>query len=163
MATFAEVLLSGYPGPVTLYPSRKRQVRLLLLGAVLTAGGVWLALDADPVGWFAAVFFGYCVVTGVINLLPGAASLSLNKDGFQARNFFRRVGSDWQDVTGFKVHSGLPPVWSGYVRYSENKSKGLKAIFGRSHVLPDTYGLPSSGLAQLLTEWRDQAIAAKGK
>jgi hypothetical protein len=162
MATFAEVLLSGYPGPVTLYPSRKRQIRLLVLCAVFAAGGIWLAVERSLFGWLVAGFFGYCLITAAISLLTGAASLSLNKEGFQAKSLFRRIGANWQDVSSFTVQAALPPVWSGFVSFSDSRSKGLATILARGRVLPDTYGLPSSGLAQLMTEWRDQAIAAKG-
>jgi hypothetical protein len=41
------------------------RLRLLLLSAVFTAGGVWMAVSGETTGWFVAGFFGLCLLVAI--------------------------------------------------------------------------------------------------
>ena len=58
MASKGDAILAQFPGPVKLYPSRRKWLLLLLFSAVLTAGGVHMVATAEPRGWAVLIFFG---------------------------------------------------------------------------------------------------------
>ncbi len=45
-----------------MLPTVPVRLRLLLLSAVFTAGGVWMAVSGETTGWFVAGFFGLCLL-----------------------------------------------------------------------------------------------------
>ena len=45
-----DAILSRFPGPVTLYPSRKKWLFVLLTGGVLTFGGYLMISDGNRRG-----------------------------------------------------------------------------------------------------------------
>jgi len=161
-----EAILQTIPGPLTLYPSRRKWILMLLGCGVFDAIGIEMVADAAPWGWFGLIFFGLCTIIAAVMLLPGAASLELDRDGFQATTLFRRHRTRWQDVTGFEPVS-IPPSMQKMVAYDDVNAAGRPlanlsvAIAGRNSALPDTYGLSAAGLARVMTQWREQALASR--
>ncbi len=157
-------VLSRFPGPVTLYPSRKKWLLVLLIGALFTAGGFWMVADAAPSGWFVLAFFALVSIVAALMLLPGAGALMLNGDGFRVTSLFRNFGSRWHEVTRFEFVS-IPPSFQKMVAYDDINVAGGKmaklnvAISGHHAALPDTYGLSADDLARLMAQWRDRAVA----
>ena len=160
-----DAILSRFPGPVTLYPSRKKWLFVLLTGGVLTFGGYLMISDGESSGWFVLVFFAAVAIVAVMMLLPGAGGLTLDRNGFRGTSLFRSFSSRWQDVRDFEPVS-IPPSLQTLVGYddlnlAEKKIAKLSvAIAGHNAALPDTYGLSADDLARLMMLWQDRAIGA---
>ena len=165
-------ILSRFPGPVTLYPSRRRWLGILLGCAAFVAIGVWMLISTSTgdgsfantaIAWFAIVFFGIGVVVAAVTVLPGAGALKLDRDGFEITKFFRRHSVRWPDATGFAM-AAIPPAEQKMVVFDDAHAGGgaiarwSVSIAGHNASLPDTYGLPAEDLASLMTRWRDRAV-----
>jgi hypothetical protein len=161
----SDAILPAFPGPLTLYPSRRKLLLVLLVCGVFAVGGFGMVTQAAPGGWFVLVVFALGTIIAAVALLPGAASLKLDRDGFQTTSLFRRRRTLWQDVTGFEPAS-IPPSMLKLVVYDDVNAAGRAvaglnaAIAGRNAGLPDTYGLSAADLARLMTRWREQALAS---
>jgi hypothetical protein len=160
-------ILSRFPGPVTLHPSRKKWLLIFATSAVFAAGGAWMIERGEPMGWYVLIFFGLGALVAAAALLPGAGGLTLDREGFAITNLFRRYRVRWQDAAGF-VAARIPPARQKMVMYDDATQRGKSlaqlnvAIAGRGAGLPDTYGLSADDLAQLMAQWRDRAVARTG-
>ena len=165
MASKEEAILAQFPGPVKLYPSRRKWLLLLLFSAVLTAGGVHMVATAEPRGWAVLIFFGVGTIVSAVMLMPGAGGLTLDRDGFTITSLFRANRSRWQNVTGFQAIS-VPFSPKAMVGFDDITAKGKAlaevntAMAGRSGALPDTYGFAVEELVRLMAQWRERATAA---
>jgi hypothetical protein len=160
-------ILSRFPGPVTLYPSRRKWALVLAVCGSFAAGGVWMVAEKAPWGWFVLVFFLIGAIVAAAALLPGAGALTLDGSGFESTNLFRRSRLRWRDVTGFKA-GVIPPSGRRFVLFDDITAQDRAiarintAILGRNGALPDTYGLSADDLADLMRRWHERATAASG-
>lgn len=164
-------VLSRFPGPVTLYPSRARQIKALAGGALFAVmGGILIATEDGLAGWLCIALSGIGTIVAAISMLPGANSLTLDKDGFNSTALFRiRNRSRWQDVTNFQALAAFPPAPADVklVWYNDSQWNGWKlakfdtAMFGYNAMLGDTYGMSAEELAQLMAQWRNRAVDAQ--
>lgn len=188
-------LLEKFPGPMTLTCSKWKWLRLLIIGAVFVTLGVWMIEDAASfsdaplarlvaqfpallglhldaaaavaiTGWVTCVFFGLGLVFCFVNLLPGAAELTLNSDGFTMSSLFRQKSYNWTNVDGFavaKVQYGFGVTkFVGYDDLLAAESRVARAnvaLAGRNSGLSDTYGMSVERLADLMSAWRERALA----
>jgi hypothetical protein len=162
-------ILSRFPGPVTLYPSKTKWLSTFLGCLGFSIIGIWLIEIGNRtwMDWSALIFFSLGVILIPIALLPGASVLTLDADGFQFINLFRRCRYSWVDTTGFvswavtgrtkMVLFNMPIPDS---RVAKGFDKVARALSGHDGGLPDTYGLSAENLAQLMTRWRERAIAS---
>ena len=159
-----EEVLARFPGPVTLYPSRKKWFLLLLVCAGFTAGGVWMASEDAAGGWFVTAVFGIFSLTAVITMLPGAGALKLDRDGFELVAMYRSSVVRWQDASAFTV-ARIPTsdhhlvVFDNAAMTPGKLAKVNVCLVGRNSSLPDTYGLSAVGLTMLMARWRERATA----
>jgi hypothetical protein len=157
-------ILDRFPGPVTLYPSRRKWLLVLAVGAVLAVGGALMIRDGDPKGWFVLIFFVAVALTAAAAMLPGAGALTLDRDGFEVTNLFRHHRTRWQDAAGFTA-ARIPPAHQRFVVFDHAGASGKLlasvnvAIVGHSASLPDTYGRSADELAELMAAWRASALA----
>jgi hypothetical protein len=162
MADGIETLLSRFPGPLKLYPSRKKWLLLVVVGIAFIAGGFFMVRKQADGGWFVLIFFALCLVVSIVMLLPGAGGLLLDGDGFKMTSLFRSHRSRWQDVQGFQAVA-IPPSGQKLVCYDDSGAarsplaKMSIAISGHNAALPDTYGLSADDLAMLMARWRNRA------
>jgi hypothetical protein len=160
---YADDLLQHFPGPLALQRSRAKWIGLLLIFIAFTAGGVWMVASGDWRGWLGLVFFGLGILISVLNLLPGASALTLDKNGFKASSMFRGHETAWRDASGFTEFKLGPLGAATMVVYDDAKAKGRAvaganvALSGRNSGLPDTYGLSAAELVTLMTRWRERA------
>lgn len=163
--TKADLLLSRFPGPVTLYPSRRKWLLVLLVGVLFTAVGIWMILAGNRSGWFTLEVFAIVAIVAAVTFLPGAAALTLDRNGFEVASLFRFHRSRWQEVSGFE----FVPIWptsQKLVAYDDIRAATRTlaamniAIADHNSALPNTYGLAGDDLARLLTQWRARAVAA---
>jgi hypothetical protein len=157
-------VLARFPGPVTLYPSRKKWLLVLAGGSVFAVGGALMIRDGDLRGWFVLIFFAAVALVAAAVLLPGAGALTLDRDGFEITNLFRHHRIRWQDASGFTAVR-IPPARQLFVVFDQASASGRLvanvnvAIVGHSASLPDTYGQSAEKLAELMAAWRASALA----
>lgn len=164
--TTRDEILARFPGPVTLYPSRRRWL-LMVVGCLLFAVGVWVTGNGNWNSWLGVGFFTFGAIISGIMMLHGAASLTLDAQGFAMTNLYRGNRWQWQDAAGFEAET-LPRSWQKFVAFDNAKMQNSTwarinhALFSKHNAaLGDTYGLSAVDLAKLMTQWRDLAIAAR--
>jgi hypothetical protein len=159
----AGTILSRFPGPVTLYPSRRKWLLVLAGGLLFTVGGVLMVRSGDQIGWFPLIFFALVAVVATAAMLPGAGALRLDREGFEVTTLFRRHRSRWQDTTGFMA-ARIPPapqrwvVFDDLTQSAKRLAKINVEIIGRNGALPDTYGLSPDDLASVMAQWRERVL-----
>jgi hypothetical protein len=165
-----EELLSRFPGPVTLYPSHEKWTVLAGLSLIFViVGGLLILNDHITWGRIDVVFFSVCLLLSVMRLLPGAASLTLDTDGFEERALFlRRVQAQWPNVTSIQAdaapsaRSGMKRVWYNDTDWSGSWLAGKEAAPpGCNAGLIRTYGLSAEEFADLMAQWQQRTLAAE--
>lgn len=153
------------PSEITLYPSRRAWLPVLLISIVFTAGGVWMAAKGDWKGWAALIFFGLCtLVSALMVLFPQVTSLRLTEEGFYIRSLFRTHFTRWEDVTGFAVFSISVNAMVGF-NYSASYTRQqlgrqwAQDLAGWEGALSDTYGMSAQELADLMNAWKRDSEA----
>ena len=160
-----EPLLLQFPGPFTLYPSRSKFFMLFAISAsFVTVGAVMLVKqNSSATMWFGVLFFALCAVVFGAYLLPNSASLTLDADGFQLKQFYFARKHRWQNVTNIDADYA-PPSRIKRVRYDDSQWSGWRlarwetALLGYNATLPDTYGISADDLAALMAQWHDRAL-----
>jgi hypothetical protein len=161
-----EQILSQFPGPVTLYPSRSR-LALMAFGSLLfVAISIWAIRTSSGdweifLAWASTIFFGLCLVVFCLQLLlPGSSSLTLERDQFTTAGFFRSSTHSWRDVRDFSVWQFRNNKMVLFDSRAETSPlKGLNtALSGKNSGLPDTYGFKADALVELMTRWRERAL-----
>jgi hypothetical protein len=189
------VLLDQFPGPLTLRPSTWKWLGLLAFSIAGIACGAWFIRDPGiasdsrvarfgqllmslglahgtsqaiaEFGWFMVIVCAIGSVVGIITLLPGAAGLTLNRDGFVVRSLFRTQAYRWLDADEFAVVEMKFPVGCGrkkFVGFNDPSvaKRSIAAVnvklIGRNSMLPDSYGLSVEDLARLVSRWRERAV-----
>ena len=159
--------------PIVLRPSRRRWSVLLVLSVVLAAASA-LAFIAAPNVIAAAgiVLFGAGVVVATLSLIPGRAYLRIAPDGLLVSTGLKTTRWQWNDVEHFRayeVHHQYGSVKQvGFDRRDLTPERqGLwktisRGMSGVDAALPDTYGLPHDGLAELLSEARHRYATEHG-
>jgi hypothetical protein len=168
-------ILARFPGPVTLYPSRRKWL-LLMAGCLLFAvGGIGEAHNGNAMDWLGVAFFGLGAIVPGLMLLHGAASIRLDSDGFEMTNLFRHARFHWQDASGFEAQfppvlrafAIPPPSWNKFVAFDNAKMRNststrvIALLMKHNAQLGDTYGFSADELAKLMTQWRNLAVAAR--
>jgi len=162
MSSEPAAILSRFPGPVVLVPSRRKW--LLVLGGCLAfvAIGLWTMHDEPLWGWLAVGFFGVGALVAALMLLPGAGGLLLDSDGFEMTSLFRRHRCRWAEVSEFEVVR-LPPSRQKMVVFDDARTKDSalaklnRSFAGRSGGLSDSYNLSHEDLAAIMNAWRARA------
>ena len=148
------------PPSLTLYPSRWKTLGLVLLGALLTAGGFWMGASGEGIGYLIAAFFALCTLVMLIVMIPGSAFLHIDESGFTFCSLFRKHSLAWSDIDefyvvvmsqhGLKVHEMVGFDFApGYDRSRAGRAVA-KFLTRCEGGLPDTYGKKASDLVDLL-------------
>jgi hypothetical protein len=159
----AAEILSRFPGPVGLQPSRVKWIVVLLGSAGFVAIGVFIMPWDSAETWFVTAFFGICMAAAIVILLPGAGGLRLDRQGFQVTSLYRSHFVRWPDATGFKAAT-VPPARQTMVVFDDaGAAAGALGrlnvgLIGRTSSLPDTYGMSADELAGLMERWRERAV-----
>lgn len=146
--------------PFQLHPSKGKHLGWALACAAFVAGGVLMILNGDKEGWFVAVVFAPGVLLLLVQLLPGASSLSVDTEGLEVVTTFRKKRFAWREIEGFGVYTvrqlGLPVgrfVGFNLIPGARKPTKShilSKAMTGFEAGLPDSYGFKAEELAELL-------------
>ncbi len=149
-----------------LRPNRLKTFGWLTLCAGFTAGGAWMILSDESIGWLPALFFGLGVVVFGVILLPNSAYLRVSQDGFTVCSLFRAQSYRWSDVGPFTVDRIGPNRmvvfnFSDQYRAFPPARKVASAITGYEGALPDSFGMSLKELACLLNEYRQTKLMAE--
>jgi hypothetical protein len=167
-----DAVVSRFSQPVTLSPSLAKWALPAALSMLLTIGCLLMANGNAPASWAwpVSIFFGIGTLLFVLQLVPGAGSLTLDADGFETRLFyFFRNRSRWKNVAHIKVATPALPLASAKVKFvwfNDSRWNGRwftpkeSSVSGYDAGLGDTYGLSAEALADLMNRWREQALAA---
>lgn len=168
-----DTLLSRFPGPLTLRPSRLKWSLVLAILLLAAAGALFSALAGDAEGWVVLILLLCLTAIPVLMMLPSATVLTLDAEGFEAIQFFRRQRARWKDVSGFEAIS-YRIRWSraSFVLYDDMtrkatllRSSDAKKRLGaaapdHNAMLPDTYGMKAEHLVELMRRWQERALTA---
>jgi hypothetical protein len=176
-----DTILDRFPGPVTLYVSRRRTLVGLALCVGFGAFFAWLLFAEYPktrgyisgwygtiMAWASIVLWGALAIRCVLLLLfPSAVSLTLDADGFEIGHVFRRIRLPWPGVSDFRVET---TYWRGRIGgpltqifYEDLAAEAERRRAAKlTRVLPEIYGRPRlhrDELARLMNEWRRRVLA----
>jgi Bacterial PH domain len=148
-------------------------------------GGIVLIINGNAiVGWLGLIFFGLGSIVFLVNLVTRATQLRLDADGFTVRALYRSQSWRWSDIGEFSVgpvgrlrgRLSLPlfvatgtdvegikmVVWTYSPSHSEPpnlRRRVQAALEGTSNdSLPDTFGMSASDLADLMNQWKKDAL-----
>jgi hypothetical protein len=146
----------------------RRVLLFVLVALALIGGSVCMLFQAEEVnrkvGWIGIVFFGGGLVILLLQLLPGAASLTLDGEGFVVRALFRnRAKVRWLDVERFTLFRYNRASFVGYTfvfSYTGKTSPWAAAMGGAQGSLGGLYEVKPPELAALMEEWRVRHSAA---
>ena len=153
--------------PLTLLPNGKTQWKQLLAMSLMTA------LGASSVYWNSAPLAGWGLLVigliltplAIVQLLPGAASLTLDHDGFHVTGLYRRTTYRWDEIEKFGVYCPVPKkkmVGFNFRPGTRPKSffmKKSRRKFGYEAGLGDLYGPNPDKLAEMMNAYlRQQTV-----
>ena len=147
---------------IILHPSRGKWGLIAVVCAFATVCGVLMVVDGAEGGWLVLVASGLGTLVAAVLLIPGAAYLRLNQDGFEYRGPLRRRCCRWDEVTELEAYG---PVSYPMVCCNLADPRGvpwyrrlLRPWNPYALWLPDTYGMDAVELAALMNELRAAAI-----
>ncbi len=162
--TFMEAIDGPNLPELTLRPSRRRLLVLLIVAASFTAVGALMIRGGDQRGWFVLSVPGIAaIVPFLILVLPGASYLRLAPEGFTICSLYRKSFIRWSEVTGFQLTTVALKTLVGFdyapkFQRSPRLRRLSAAISGCQGALPDTYGLRALELATVMAIYRKRAI-----
>jgi len=145
-----------------LRPAIYGNVLSIVAGSIFVYAGIYMMATNPFLGWVTTIFFGFCLLVALLQLLPGSSQLKLTREGFEMTSLFRTHFTRWEDIQGFKTGFVWPRrmVVFNYVdshrkfRFGKRLAKGLS---GNEAALPESYGMKPAALAQLMNDWKDRA------
>jgi len=150
-----------------LRPRPWKMAGFCALSLALAVPGVLMAREGRGAGWLVGGLFGLSAAAFAAMLLPGAASLVIDREGFTIRSLFRSHRFAWTEAGPFHP---VPVGGRMLVGFEVAGPHGAGAMAGLGRVLsgapaalPDTYGLTPQALADLMNEARRRACAATGQ
>lgn len=167
--------------PFTLMAERKALWKHLLGACLITALGaasVYWQFATAP-GWALLVIGGLLTPLALVQLLPGAASLTLDQDGFHVTGLFRRTSYRWDEIEVFGIYypnlktptlglnkptSKKPMV--GFNFLPERRAKTMlmrksREELGYEAALGDIYGLKAEEFAAMMNAYRVSRTAPR--
>lgn len=142
-----------------LHPKKTKSILFLLLTLVFFVIGIMMIIDGEQKGWFVSITFGIGTLIFIVNLLPQASYLLLDKEGFEMCSMFRKHRYKWNEVAYFTVGSisNNKMVMFDFVPGYTKAKKGRKiasVISGAEAALHDTFGLKAEELAALMNAYK---------
>jgi hypothetical protein len=165
-------VMAKFPGPVTLYADKRTVRFLFVVFAVIELGFVKALFTAESgrlAIWIGlAIFLWGIGSTAFMILNRNALALTLDHDGFTINGMFRPRWSAWKDVGDFATLKSRYFTATTYndrgpgVSTFQRLTSGYRRLrYGRDTMLPDTYGFDAERLAQLMSLWRQRALASQ--
>jgi hypothetical protein len=146
------------PLPFTLTPGRKALWKHLLGTGLITALGACSVYwqFSTLAGWGLLIIGGLLTPITIVQLLPGAASVALDPQGFHVTGLYRRVSYRWDEIEEFGVYYPTPKkpmVGFNFLPDSRPKSwlmQKSREKFGYEASLGDVYGESPEQFAEMM-------------
>jgi hypothetical protein len=164
-------LLSQFPGPITLYPSRRRWYATFAISIAIILISVAMIARGNSQGWIGVALCGFIGGLSAIMLTARFSALQLGAEDFVLRHLFRSRTVRWIDAHRFEAviaygaaASLLPENWRKIVGYDllpkrQRRFPALETLLSpHDCAMPDAYGLTPDDLADLMNAWRARAI-----
>lgn len=142
-----------------LHPNRlKLTLYLVACSFFAVLGGVMIERGAQG-GWLVAICFSCATFVFAVSMLPRASYLKLDADGFETCSLFRKDRLAWSEVERFfegrMAHQSFVFYMFGEAHDRAAMGKKLaRAVSPGEGMLPDTYGLRATKLAELMNEYK---------
>jgi hypothetical protein len=141
--------------------SRRKWIEIAAGCAVFVAVGALLILNDNRfAGWLGVVCFGAFLVAAIANVLR-PPRLQLTDIGFELRSLGRGRWYFWSKCSEFSVWTirRNPMVVFDYSDVRDGRTARMnQRLSGANASLPDTFGMKAADLAEMLNEYRAQAI-----
>jgi len=134
---------------ITLRPSAWKNVGLLVICTLLVAISLWMGRSGQWLGYLCAAFFGLGILVAILQFIPGASYLLIERDGLTLSNLFRKSRIQWTDVEeffvvklkskGLTVRTMVGFNYSPSYKCSRMARTAAKALAQCEGSLPDTY------------------------
>jgi hypothetical protein len=150
--------------PFTLYTKKTKMILLLLVCSAFTAGGIWMVLEGQKMGWFCGGFFALGIPIFLIQMHPRASYLTVSNEGIEFSSLFRKTRIPWSDLVSFGTYTLRPGGtfvgfdFSPRSQVSPKMRAASKAMAGFEGGLPDTYGMKADELALLLASYHAESM-----
>lgn len=155
--TTAEYLMR-FPGPLRLYPPRLAYLAGVPIGLFFLV----LSFSYEHRGAFltGVLLSCFAILSSILSVSPLANSLTLREDGFEVRFSFRGMTFSWDQAHDFAAmdFGGQQQVM---FRNDTVSSAGADEYGGRNAAMGRTYGMSAEQLAELMSQWRERAIASR--
>lgn len=138
--------------PLILKPGKIKNILLLLVSIGFVSLGISLLEKKMWIAILNIVFFGFCLIIFLTNMIPGSSYLKIDERGVEMKNLFRTTFIPWQAVSGFKTKSIFINKMVTFT-IDEKLLENFK-IKGKTGAFPDTYGMSAKNLANLLNEYK---------
>lgn len=139
---------------------------LLLACSAFVAGGIWIGITGDWIGYLCAAFFALGIPVAAMQFIPGSAYLKLDQSGFTFCSMFRKTTIPWSAVESFFVTTIYNKmVVFNFVPSYDRSKLGRRICKGMANCeggLPDTYGKKAEELADLMNAYLLQARTNAG-
>jgi len=166
-------ILSQFPGPVTLFPSKFRILITSTVAMLLVALFIWFTWNAARSGNLLLVaVYGFCVLVCAYAVIVSALAsltdlyfITLNANGFETQFAWKKRRRSWNDVGPFAVLSfirGATVVAFDDETCRSGVSRKFNLLMTKHNsLLPGYFGLENEDMARLMTEWRARALGLK--
>ena len=162
-------LLAQYPGPLKLQMSRTQRLMLPAVATAFTVGCLASALDPANGAWRwlagpGAIFFLVIAGVAVVMLRRNRFHLVLDAQGFVTTTGVSHQQRKWTNVSDFAVvKDGINPfktnVGYNYAGGRSSTPRRKELPDWRDGELPDAYGLTVAECVELMSRWRERALA----
>jgi hypothetical protein len=142
---------------VDLVEPRTTGVLLSLGSGIFVTIGLFMIQDpsANPqTSWGALIFFGLCLVVGLMKLFGSSDVLRLDEDGFSYTSLGRVTRIQWGTLASIKpITLGLPFIGQRVVgfnfldKYRQSSANFARSISGSDAAMPSAYGVKAKVLA----------------
>jgi hypothetical protein len=145
---------------VTFRGSRLKAWAAIFVALCLVAAGVVISHKNAALGWAFAAFWALCVPIGVIGLLPNAAYIRLDEDGFEVGSLRGGRKTKWTDVAGFRIDSVngakmIAVIYNPEYKQLQVTRRVVGSLTGMQGAIGNLYSAPLEEILAALDSWKD--------
>jgi hypothetical protein len=154
-----------------LIEPRTKWFWISLGSGIFVAVGLLLLSNGEDnlvAAWGAIVFFGLCLVVGLLKLFGKPDWIKFDQNGFTFSNFGKETRFEWRDMTGFGTYKVGPPLGATTmigINLSESQKSKLtsfnNALVGFEAALPTNYGVKPMDLAMAMQKRMEASQAGR--
>lgn len=118
-----------------------------------------MLIDGEKMGWLVAVFYGLAALVLIVNMIPQASYLKLDREGFEFCSLFRKQRYNWNDVNQFwvdKISSNKMVMFDYSKKHQRAKTarEVSSMITDAEAALHDNFGMKAEDLAELMNRYK---------